>query len=306
MTARPNPYDHLFTHVKPHAVGNIRIFTRKDPYRIEQNVTGITAEENRIWGRLMDRVVPGLDTYACPEYRRGFRQLPIPRDRFPVFAELNRVLQPATGWSLTPVAGFLDEDVFFSLNARREFPVTDIIRRSARFREKYAGISIENEDGYTPEPDIFHDVVGHTPFLMDPDYTSFLEDMGQLGRELLEDEHRLGPDLVAHNLKRLQNFAWWTYEFGLLKKSPAASPRNDCEHEIYGAGILSSFAETQHVVDCSRGRCTTSELRPFNLEEIVLTRFDYSTVQDRYYVIESFDQLYTEYYRHRDLFRFQG
>ena len=37
--------------------------------------------------------------------------------------------------------------------------------------------------------------------------------------KIILDKRKLGPELVAHNLKRLQNFAWWTYEFGLLKNN---------------------------------------------------------------------------------------
>ena len=37
------------------------------------------------------------------------------------------------------------EDLFFDLNANRKFPVTDIIRKSPRFEQKYANQNIQNE-----------------------------------------------------------------------------------------------------------------------------------------------------------------
>lgn len=68
---------------------------------------------------------------------------------------------------------------------------------------------------------MFHDVQAHVPFLMNKDYANFMHDLGILGYEIIKDERGLGPELISHNLKRLQNFAWWTYEFGLVKKTQA-------------------------------------------------------------------------------------
>lgn len=310
MTEQYHKYDHLFSNVKPNAVGGIRIFTKDDPYRIEQDYAAVTTEENAIWRRLFKKLIQPLDQYASAEYLMGLKILNLPPDRFPNFRKLSEITHANSGWALQPVAGFLDEYVFFKMNAERKFPVTDIIRRSRRFKEKYQGVNIANEDGYTPEPDIYHDVRGHAPFLTDRRYGDFLADMGELGLELIRDERGLGPELMAHNLKRLQNFAWWTYEFGIMKKQPDSDALrqtpNDMDHEIYGAGILSSYNETMNVVACSRGESARSELKPFDMEEIVLTRFDYSEIQDRYYVIDSMESLYRTYYDHKDLFRFAG
>ena len=66
--------------------------------------------------------------------------------------------------------------------------------------------------------------------------------IGLLGYEIIKNKRELGPDLVAHNLKRLQNFSWWTYEYGLLKNYGETDhlrrERNDIDYEIYGAGII--------------------------------------------------------------------
>ena len=55
---------------------------------------------------------------------------------------------------------------FFEINTKRQFPVTDIIRKSPVLMKNILKCEIENRAGYTPEPDIFHDVQAHTPFLM--------------------------------------------------------------------------------------------------------------------------------------------
>tara|TARA_B100001179_G_C18478170_1_gene354486 strand:- start:80 stop:772 length:693 start_codon:yes stop_codon:yes gene_type:complete len=229
---------------------------------------------------------------------------------FPEFDAISPLIENSTGWTLISVAGFLDEELFFDINKKRQFPVTEIIRQSPRFAEKYAGIDIQNDDGYTPEPDIFHDIQGHIPFLMNKKYAEFMWEIGVLGDEILKDERGLGPDLVAHNLKRLQNFAWWTYEFGLIKNTGDTDPfrrvANDMDYEIYGAGIISSLDEVTNVVKCAKGDSSRSKFLPYNIEEMIMTCFDYSNIQDRYYVIDSMDSLYKSFRANQQLFWFEG
>ena len=240
----------------------------------------------------------------------GLRSLPIPNNMFPNFNAISPLIENSTGWTLLPVAGFLDEELFFEINTKRQFPVTDIIRKSPRFDEKYLGVKIENDAGYTPEPDIFHDVQAHTPFLMNKDYANFMWEIGLLGYEIIKDREGLGRDLVLHNLKRLQNFSWWTYEYGLLKNHGETDKlrrqKNDMEYEIYGAGIISSLDEVKNIVSCAKGESNQSRFLPYDIEEVIMTCFDYSHIQDRYFVIDSMDQLYKSFSENKDLFWFKG
>ena len=303
-------YDYLFSNLKPHTIEGILIFGRDDDYIKSQKYDEVTNLENKIWADLYTNLELLLDQYASREYLLGIKALPIPRDRFPEFDAISPIVENSTGWTLLPVAGFLNEELFFEVNAKRQFPVTDIIRKSPRFDEKYADRDIRNDEGYTPEPDIFHDIQAHVPFLMNREYADFLADIGVLGHDIITDQQGLGPELVAHNLKRLQNFAWWTYEFGVVKNNGGTDnirrSNNDIDYEIYGAGIISSYDETLNVVHCAQGSSNRSQFLLFDIEEIVMTRYDYSEIQDRYYVIDSMGDLYAAYYENKDLFFFEG
>ena len=303
-------YDYLFSNLKPHTIEGILIFGRDDDYIKSQKYDEVTNFENKIWADLYTNLELILDQYASREYLLGIKALPIPRDRFPEFDAISPIVENSTGWTLLPVAGFLNEELFFEVNAKRQFPVTDIIRKSPRFDEKYADRDIRNDEGYTPEPDIFHDIQAHVPFLMNREYADFLADIGALGHDIIRDQQGLGPELVAHNLKRLQNFAWWTYEFGVVKNNGGTDnirrSNNDIDYEIYGAGIISSYDETLNVVHCAQGSSNRSQFLLFDIEEIVMTRYDYSDIQDRYYVIDSMGDLYAAYYKNKDLFFFKG
>lgn len=303
-------YDYLFSNLKPHTIEGILIFGRDDDYIKSQKYDEVTNFENKIWADLYTNLELLLDQYASREYLLGIKALPIPRDRFPEFDAISPIVENSTGWTLLPVAGFLNEELFFEVNAKRQFPVTDIIRKSPRFDEKYADRDIRNDEGYTPEPDIFHDIQAHVPFLMNREYADFLADIGALGHDIITDQQGLGPELVAHNLKRLQNFAWWTYEFGVVKNNGGTDnirrSNNDIDYEIYGAGIISSYDETLNVVHCAQGSSNRSQFLLFDIEEIVMTRYDYSEIQDRYYIIDSMGDLYAAYYENKDLFFFEG
>ena len=310
MVSQSTKYNHLFENVIPNAVGGIRIFGKNDNYAKPQDYDNVLNLENRIWAELFQNLEFLLDQYSSREYLLGLRSLPIPNNMFPDFEAISPLIENSTGWTLISVAGFLDEELFFDINKKRQFPVTEIIRQSPRFAEKYAGIDIQNDDGYTPEPDIFHDIQGHIPFLMNKKYAEFMWEIGVLGDEILKDERGLGPDLVAHNLKRLQNFAWWTYEFGLIKNTGDTDPfrrvANDMDYEIYGAGIISSLDEVTNVVKCAKGDSSRSKFLPYNIEEMIMTCFDYSNIQDRYYVIDSMDSLYKSFRANQQLFWFEG
>lgn len=310
MVSQSTKYDHLFKNVIPNSIEGIKIFGVDDPYIIHQKYDDVTNLENRIWGELFQKLEFLLDQYASCEYLLGLRTLPIPNNMFPKFESISPLIENSTGWTLVPVAGFLDEELFFEINKKRQFPVTDIIRKSPRFDEKYAGIDIQNDKGYTPEPDIFHDIQAHVPFLMNKDYAQFMLEIGVLGDEIIKDHRGLGSDLVSHNLKRLQNYAWWTYEYGLIKNTGESDTfrrvSNDIDYEIYGAGIISSYDEVTNVVECAKGLSDRSKFVPYDIDELVITCFDYSNIQDRYYVIESMDSLYDSFQNNKELFRFEG
>ena len=310
MVSQSTKYDHLFQNVIPNSIGGIHIFGKNDTYVKTQDYDHILNLENRIWAELFQNLEFLLDQYASREYLLGLRTLPIPNNMFPEFEAISPLIENSTGWTLVPVAGFLDEELFFDLNQKRQFPVTDIIRQSPRFEEKYAGVNIQNDEGDTPEPDIFHDIQGHVPFLMNKKYADFMWEIGVLGDEILKNERGLSSKIVAHNLKRLQNYAWWTYEFGLVKNNKDSDSfrrvPNDIDYEIYGAGIISSFDEVTNVVHCAKGLTQRSKFLSYDIEEMALTCFDYSNIQDRYYVIESMESMYESFRTNQELFWFEG
>jgi len=228
-----------------------------EPFLIEQDWAAYTPEQHAIWQELVSQRMPQLEEHACAEYLEGFQQIGLQPDRLPVLKDVSARLEPRTGWNSTPVSGFLPADAFFEMLAARKFPTTTWIRS----RESM---------GYTPEPDIFHDVFGHVPMHAHPVFANFLEHYGKVCAGLTD----------AEDLERMGRLFWFTVEFGVIREQGAI--------KVYGSGLISSHGECTHVVERGAG----FEIREFKLADVLDTVVDVSKMQPILYAIESFDQIY--------------
>ena len=225
------------------------------PYLIEQDCNAYTAEQHAIWRDLVERRMPQLEQHACAEYLDGFAQIGLQADQLPKLANVSARLRPRTGWSSTPVSGFLPADAFFEMLAARKFPTTTWIRSRD---------SME----YTPEPDIFHDVFGHVPMHAHPVFGAFLQHYGEVCAGLKDPEA----------LERMGRLFWFTVEFGVMHQ--------DGQVKVYGSGLISSHGECTHVVHGG------AEIREFRLDDVLETKVDTGHMQPVLYAIESFEQIY--------------
>lgn len=224
-------------------------------YLIKQDYSAYTAEQHSVWAELVSRVLPELEKHAAREYLEGFQIIGLQRDRLPDLSAISARLGPRTGWSSTPVSGFLPAPAFFEMLANRLFPTTTWLRS----RE-----SLE----YTPEPDIFHDVFGHVPMHAHKVFADFLERYGRVCAATAD----------ANVLERLGRLFWYTVEFGLI--------RQHGEIKVYGSGIISSHGECQNVI---HGGC---EVHDFSLDEVLNTPVKVDEMQKVLFAVESFDQIY--------------
>jgi len=227
------------------------------PYLIQQDWAAYTPEQHAIWSELVTRRMPQLEQHACAEYLDGFQQIGLQADELPNLKAVSARLQPRTGWQSTPVSGFLPADAFFEMLAARMFPTTTWIRS----REAM---------GYTPEPDIFHDVFGHVPMHAHPVFANFLEHYGKVCAALTS----------ADDLERMGRLFWFTVEFGVIREQGAI--------KVYGSGLISSHGECTHVVERGAGL----EIRDFDLDQVLEEKVDTGNMQKVLYAIESFDQIY--------------
>lgn len=217
-------------------------------------------EEHAVWRRLVARQQSVLVNRAAAEFLSGLAALQLDPNRIPALAAVSRQLQAATGWQVARTPGLLDAHDFFGYLARRVFPCTDYVRG-------------REELDYTPAPDCFHDIFGHTPMIMHPRFADFYQKIGQAALAC----HDPG---VEEGLTRIY---WFTVEFGLI--------RNPAGLRIYGNGIISSHGETRHSLTAKVRK------RPMVPEEVAAQPYDIWHFQDPLFVIDSFDQLEAEFTR---------
>ena len=223
---------------------------------IDQGWDDYGEADHQTWRRLFERQAALLPGRACNAVLAGIERLSMAADGIPDFERLSDHLEAATGWRLVAVEGLVPDDVFFSLLAERRFPTTNWIRKPEQL-------------DYLQEPDVFHDLFGHVPLLTDPVFADYLQAYGQGGLKALG----LG------SLDKLARLYWYTVEFGLISTSEGL--------RIYGAGILSSHKETIYCLESDQ----PLRLR-FDLERIMRTRYRIDDLQDLYFVIDSFDELF--------------
>ena len=224
-------------------------------WTIDQGWNNYTADEHAIWKTLYDRQTKLLPGRACDEFVAGMRALPIGADQIPDFRRLSDVLMKKTGWQVVAVPGLVPDDVFFEHLANRRFPAGQFIRK----REQL---------DYLEEPDVFHDVFGHIPMLMNPTIADYIQAYGAGGLRA----QRLG---VLDHLARVY---WYTVEFGLLQQDDGL--------RIYGSGIVSSFGESLFALDDP----SPNRIR-FDLPRVMRTQYRIDDFQETYFVIDHFDRL---------------
>ncbi len=225
---------------------------------VEQPWSEYSAVDHDVWKRLYERQRQLLKGRACREFLEAQDLMGMGEDQIPKFSDLNTILKKTTGWELVAVEGLLPELTFFDHLANRRFPVTWWIRKP-------------EELDYLAEPDLFHDLFGHVPLLMNPIFADYMAAYGRGGVKA----HGIGPEALA----QLTRLYWYTVEFGLMNTDEGL--------RIYGAGIVSSKGESIHCLDSN-----APNRIGFDLERIMRTQYRIDTFQKTYFVIENYEQLF--------------
>lgn len=222
-----------------------------------QEYNKYTAEDHLVWKTLYDRQIVRIEKYASQAVIDGMKKCGFESDFIPNFDEVNKSLKQLTGWQIYVVPGLIEKKPFFEHLHRKEFPATTWLRKMSQL-------------DYLEEPDMFHDVFGHIPLLTNQNFCDFLEHLSGIALQHIDDEE------IIEMLGRLY---WFTVEFGLIEEQNHI--------KAYGAGILSSFGETEFSIDSPE-----PERLPFSVERTLHTSYHIDRYQDFYFVIHDYKQLF--------------
>ncbi len=221
----------------------------------ENGIIPYNDEEHSVWSELYSRQMEIIDGRVCQEFLDGLEILDLPSDRIPQPVEVSKVLMERTGWQVEPVPALINFDRFFRLLADRKFPAASFIRS-------------REEMDYLQEPDIFHEIFGHTTMLTHQAFADFTETYGKAGVEASKEKRVF-----------LARLYWFTVEFGLLHTSQGT--------RIYGGGIASSPGETVYSLESPEPL-----RRPFDPIDALRTPYRIDIYQSVYYILDRMDDLF--------------
>ena len=226
------------------------------PYIFEQQHNFYTEEDHALWRYVMRRLKSFLKNHAHPSYLKGLEKTGVTVERIPKIEEMDEKLS-SLGWRAVPISGFIPPMVFMEFQSLGILPIARELR------------SLEHIL-YTPAPDIIHEAAGHAPMLVNPEFSEYLKNYGEVAiksifasedleayvaiRKLsdLKEKPSSKPEEIEALEKHLRHIQaskryiseasllsrmnWWTAEYGLI-----GSPSR-----IFGAGLLSSIEEAKH------------------------------------------------------------
>ena len=187
-------------------------------YSTENQVIDFSPDQQAIWADLFAGIYqPYLLEHLCQEFKNGLKLLDLDPYRIPTVAHLNEHITPRTGWHIErTVIRYTLADDWYKKFAQRIFLITDYLRNRDQME-------------FTPEPDMFHDIFGHLPYLTMEFYARIEDKFAPAYLKATPDEKEV--------IKRL---AWYSTEFGLVMDSN--------RFKIFGAGIISGRAELANTI----------------------------------------------------------
>jgi phenylalanine-4-hydroxylase len=247
--------------------------TRGELY-ITQPYELYSQENHEAWRALYSRIRPRWERYANDHFLKGIEALQLPSDRVPRLSDINRRLEPLTGFQAKPVSGYVPGFLFFDCLRRREFPTTITIRPKERM-------------DYLPEPDIFHDIAGHVPMHTEKAFADVLVRFGDCAATAAEmtaeiRDHSERVRRLTSLMRAMSRFFWFTVEFGLMR---GRGPNGIC---AYGSGLLSSYGELEHAIESDE-----TQRYPLQLEWVINQVAEIDHYQPILFIVDSFDHLFS-------------
>lgn len=187
-------------------------------YSVENQEIAFSEEQHAIWADLYAGVhQPYLLEHVCQEYKDGLALLDLDHNHIPTVAHLNHQITPRTGWRIErTVIRYTLADDWYKKFSQRIFLITDYLRTRDQME-------------FTPEPDMFHDIFGHLPYLTMEFYARIEDKFAPAYMKATPEEKEV--------IKRL---AWYSTEFGLVIQ--------ENRFKVFGAGIISGRAEFANTI----------------------------------------------------------
>jgi len=188
----------------------------------------------------------------------GFSKIGLDHSKRPLAEELTNAISQYTGYEFIQTSDnvILEQIEWYRMIANFQMPLTNFVRTP-------------EELDYCNEPDLWHDVIGHIPFLAEQNYS----DMYQLLAESYIKAYDLGRE---DKLKELDFVGGMLIELGLIKEDSGLK------------ALGSTFYSSSEVFEAFK----KENQIPFSMEALGAGEsYDRHSFQGKYYIIESFSHL---------------
>ena len=263
---------------------------------VKQNYSNYSYIDQACWQFIMKISIDFFSKNADNIYSQGLDKTGISIDKIPKIDVINKKLSKI-GWNAVCVRGFIPPNVFMEFQSLRILPIAADMRNHKHLT-------------YTPSPDIVHEAAGHAPIIANNDYANYLINYGEIASKAIMSSEDMNLYYAIRNLSdikeninatdkeilqcdnelkkayknisyvseaaMLSRMNWWTVEYGLIG--------NINNPKIYGAGLLSSVAESEN--------CLTDKVKkiPFTLD-CLNYKYDITEQQPQLFVAKNYNDL---------------
>lgn len=227
---------------------------------LKQSRTFDTVNDDKNWKILFDTHFQNLQSLNAIStvWISGFSKLGIDQSKRPLAEQLTAAIKPYTGYTFvqTDQNIILQQIDWYKMIADYQMPLTNFVRTP-------------EELDYCDEPDIWHDIMGHIPFLTEKEYS----DMYQLLAHTY---------IMAHDSRRkdllmeLDFIGGMIIELGLIREPSGL--------KAFGSTFYSSAEVFEAYIPENQKIFTKESLKSGE-------SYDRHSFQGKYYIIESLDQL---------------
>lgn len=221
-----------------------------------------TQSEHKTWEYVTNIITPKVYTNCCREYIENFdllkKEIGLSNYKIPQLRDISKVLESKTGFTIVPVGGLLSPRYFLNLLAFKVFPSTQFIRPLLKCE-------------HNGEPDVLHEIIGHTSMLCDKNFADFSQQIGIAS---------LGAS--NEDLDKLAKIYWFTIEYGLVKE---LSHDGTSKLKVYGGAIVPSIFEIDYALSMQ------ATYHSLDFDKMQTAQFDYVNLSTNYFVTESIESM---------------
>lgn len=217
-------------------------------------------EDDANWQALFEKHFQDLQSLGAIStmWISGFSKLGIDNSKRPTAIQLTEAIKPYTGYTFvqTEENVILEQIDWYTMISNYQMPMTNFVRTP-------------EELGYCDEPDIWHDIMGHIPFLAEQDYSEMYQ---QLAATYILAYNSNREDL----LPLLDFVGGMLIELGLVKESSGIKALGST---FYSSSEVFEAYKPENQIDFTMEALRSGE------------SYNRHSFQGKYYIIDSMDQL---------------